>query len=48
MVEDLYEEFRKLTPKVTGGLIRMREDTFKDTVVPAKYIRSLLPWLLLL
>lgn len=32
-----YEEFRKLTPKVTGGLVRMREETFKDDAVPAKY-----------
>lgn len=37
MAEDLYEEFRKLSPKVTGGLIRMREDTFKHAAVPAKY-----------
>ncbi|MBI2411700.1 MAG: carboxymuconolactone decarboxylase family protein [Deltaproteobacteria bacterium] len=32
-----YEEFRKLTPKVTGGLVRMREETFKDDAVPSKY-----------
>lgn len=32
-----YEEFRKLTPKVTGGLVRMREETFKDDAVPARY-----------
>jgi len=32
-----YEELRKLTPKVTGGLVRMREETFRDATVPAKY-----------
>lgn len=32
-----YEEFRKLTPKVSGGLVRMREETFKDGAVPARY-----------
>ncbi len=37
MPESLYTEFRKLSPKVTGGLVRMREDTFKDASVPAKY-----------
>lgn len=35
MGEDLYQELRRLSPKVTGGLIRMREDTFKDGAVPA-------------
>ena len=29
MGEDLYSEFRKMSPKVTGGLVRMREETFK-------------------
>ena len=37
MAEDIYTEFRKLSPKVTGGLVRMREETFKDAAVPAKY-----------
>jgi len=37
MNHNLYAEFRKLSPAVTGGLIRMRAATFKDTVVPAKY-----------
>lgn len=32
-----YEEFRKLSPKVTGGLVRMREETFKDDAVLSKY-----------
>jgi AhpD family alkylhydroperoxidase len=37
MSEQLYEKFRKLSPKVTGGLLRMRSETFKDASVPAKY-----------
>jgi AhpD family alkylhydroperoxidase len=32
-----YEDLRRLTPKVTGGLVRMRQETFKDAVVPRKY-----------
>ncbi len=36
-MKNLYTELRKLTPKVTGGLVRMREATFKDATVPAKY-----------
>ena len=37
MTEQLYDKLRRLSPKVTGGLIRMRSDTFKDSVIPAKY-----------
>jgi AhpD family alkylhydroperoxidase len=37
MSENLYTEFRKLSPKVTGGLVRMREETFRDAAVPGKY-----------
>lgn len=37
MKNNLYTEFRKLSPRVTGGLIRMRAATFKDGAVPAKY-----------
>ena len=37
MTDDLYTSFRNLNPKVTGGLFRMREDTFKNASVPAKY-----------
>ncbi len=37
MSKSLYNELRKLSPKVTGGLVRMREEAFKDAVVPAKY-----------
>jgi hypothetical protein len=32
-----YDNFRRLSPKITGGLIKMRSDTFKDSIVPAKY-----------
>lgn len=37
MAEGSYKEFRKLSPKVTGGLVRMRQETFRDAAVPAKY-----------
>jgi len=37
MAANLYTEFRKQSPKVTGGLVRMREETFKDSIAPAKY-----------
>lgn len=37
MSENLYTEFRKQSPKVTGGLVRMREETFRDSAVAAKY-----------
>lgn len=37
MPDNIYAEFRKLSPKVTGGLVRMREETFKDKAVNAKY-----------
>lgn len=37
MAENLYAELRKLTPRVTGGLVRMREESFKDGSVAAKY-----------
>ncbi len=33
----LFEELRRLSPKVTGGLLRMRQETYRDRVVPAKY-----------
>lgn len=36
-MSSLYTNLRRLTPKVTGGLVRMREETFKDGAVPAKY-----------
>ncbi len=37
MEDDIYKELRKLNPKVTGGLIRMREETFKEGAVSSKY-----------
>lgn len=37
MSEDTYRKLRRLSPKVTGSLVRMRGETFKDDVVPAKY-----------
>jgi AhpD family alkylhydroperoxidase len=37
MIDNIYTEFRKLSPKVTGGLVRMRQETFRDAAVAAKY-----------
>ena len=34
---ELFTELRKLSPKVTGGLLRMRQEAYRDGVVPAKY-----------
>lgn len=34
---DLFAEFRRLSPKVTGGLVRMRQESYAGGVVPAKY-----------
>lgn len=33
----LFEELRRLSPKVTGGLLRMREAAYRDATVAAKY-----------
>ncbi|MGE0645294.1 MAG: carboxymuconolactone decarboxylase family protein [Nitrospira sp.] len=33
----LFAELRKLSPKVTGGLVRMRQEAYRDAAVPAKY-----------
>jgi AhpD family alkylhydroperoxidase len=33
----LFGELRRLSPKVTGGLLRMRQETYRDGAVPAKY-----------
>lgn len=33
----LFAELRKLSPKVTGGLLRMRQEAYRDGVIPAKY-----------
>lgn len=33
----LFEELRRLSPKVTGGLLRMRQESYRDGAVAAKY-----------
>lgn len=33
----LFTELRKLSPQVTGGLLRMRQEAYRDAKVPAKY-----------
>jgi len=33
----LFGELRRLSPKVTGGLLRMRQETYRDGAVAAKY-----------
>lgn len=33
----LFEELRRLSPKVTGGLVRMRQEAYRNGAVPAKY-----------
>ncbi|RMH02822.1 MAG: carboxymuconolactone decarboxylase family protein [Nitrospirae bacterium] len=35
--KSIFEELRRLSPKVTGGILRMREEAYRDKVVPAKY-----------
>lgn len=35
--ESLFAELRRLSPQVTGGLLRMRQETFRDAAVAAKY-----------
>src|SRR5207245_9457248 len=35
--ERLFGELRRLSPKVTGGLLRMRQEAYRDGAVPAKY-----------
>lgn len=35
--ESLFTELRRLSPKVTGGLLRMRQETYRDAAVAAKY-----------
>ena len=34
---DLFGELRRLSPKVTGGLVRMRQEAYRDAAVAAKY-----------
>lgn len=33
----MFEELRRLSPKVTGGLLRMRQEAYRDGRVAAKY-----------
>ncbi len=35
--ESLFQELRRLSPKVTGGLLRMRQEAYRDGVVSAKH-----------
>ncbi len=35
--ERLFAELRRLSPKVTGGLLRMRQEAYRDATVAAKY-----------
>lgn len=35
--ELLFAELRRLSPKVTGGLLRMRQEAYRDAAVPSKY-----------
>ena len=35
--ESTFEELRRLSPKVTGGIMRMREEAYREKAVPAKY-----------
>ena len=32
-----FAEFRRLSPHVTGGLLRMRQEAYRDGAVPAKF-----------
>jgi alkylhydroperoxidase/carboxymuconolactone decarboxylase family protein YurZ len=33
----MYTELRRLSPTVTGGLLRMRQETYRDRDVDSKY-----------
>ena len=35
--ETPFAQMRRLSPKVTGGIMRMREESYKDGTVPGKY-----------
>ena len=37
MKQDIFKLLRTKSPKVTGELIKMRQETFRDAAVPAKY-----------
>lgn len=32
-----FAELRRLSPKVTGGLLRMRQEAYRDGTIPAKH-----------
>lgn len=32
-----FMELRRLSPKVTGGLLRMRQEAYREGIIPAKY-----------
>lgn len=36
-IEDLFQELRRASPVVTGGLLRMRQEAYREGTVPAKY-----------
>ena len=35
--DSIFAELRRLSPTVTGGLLRMRQETYRDAAVAAKY-----------
>lgn len=35
--DSIFAELRRLSPKVTGGLLRMRQEAYRDGVIPAKH-----------
>lgn len=35
--DEMFTELRRLSPKVTGGLLRMRQEAYRDATVAAKY-----------
>jgi AhpD family alkylhydroperoxidase len=37
IADALFAEMRKLSPQVTGGLVRMRQAAYRDAAVAAKY-----------
>lgn len=36
-MSDTYDKLRRMSPKVTGSLVRMRAETFRDSEVSGKY-----------
>lgn len=35
--DNLFQELRRLSPKVTGGLLRMRQEAYREAAVAGKY-----------